>query len=137
MSADQDAVAATDNRNGRGRRRRSGSETRKPSKSVHVRYPLEEYTRLEENASRAGQTISTYVRQKTNQMEPSRRGRRPSPQQRLAASYLAELGKIGSNLNQLARAANMDRAGLAEIRDAISEAMELKAVLQRILRGRP
>jgi len=118
-------------------RKRSGSETRKPSKLVHVRYPLDEYAELDKQAALLGLTLSAFVRLKTNAIPPEgRKARRTSPEGRLAAQHLAQFGKIGSNLNQFARAANMHGAGLREIDQVLEEVRELSQVLQLILQGK-
>jgi hypothetical protein len=131
---DERAAAKKNRKSARAPGKRRGSETRKPSKLVHVRYPLEEYERLERQAAAAGLKLSPYVRQKTNGIRPTRSGRRKSPEQRLAAQYLAQVGKIGSNLNQIARAANMNQAGTGEFAEALKEIRAFKVLLQRILR---
>ncbi len=139
MGTVQDDRAADKNEQKRARalRKRSGSETRRPSKLVHVRYPLDEHAELEKQAAGLGLTVSAFVRQRTNGITPERgKARRPSLQNQLAAQHLAQLGKIGSNLNQIARAANMNEAGLREIGMALEDIRELSALLQMILRSR-
>lgn len=118
------------------RQNRSGSETRNPSKILNVRYPLAIYAELERQAAAESLTVSAFVRKRTSGMRPERgRGRLPSQQQRLAGQYLAQLGRIGSNINQIARAANMNQAGAREFELAIKEIQELGQILQQILRG--
>ena len=130
-----DRAAANNNRTGVSvSRRRSGSETRKPSKLIHVRYPLEEFEHLEKRAEDTGLTLSALVRQLTNGMTPASDSKRKSPQLRLAAQHLAALGKIGSNINQFVRAVHLRQAEAADVSDALSEIQKLKAMLQRILR---
>ncbi len=138
MSTVQDSRAADKNEEERAGAlpKRSGSETRKPSKSVHVRYPLDEYAELDKQAARLGLTVSAFVRLKTNAIRPEgRKAKRTSPERRIAAQYLAQLGKIGSNLNQIARAANMQQAGLREVDQVLEEMRGLSQLVQRIMRG--
>ncbi|MGO9545738.1 MAG: MobC family plasmid mobilization relaxosome protein [Rhodomicrobium sp.] len=138
MSTVQDSRAADKNEEKRAGalRKRRGSETRKPSKSVHVRYPLDEYAALDKQAAQLGLTVSAFVRLKTNAIAPEgRKARRTSPERRVAAQYLAQLGKIGSNINQFARAANMQQAGLREVDLMLEEMRGLGQLMQRIMRG--
>jgi hypothetical protein len=139
MSTVQDNRAA-DNKNNataQARQSRRGSETRKPSKLVHVRYPLDEFSRLESEAELAGLTLSAFVRAQTNGIKPTAASKRTSPERRLAAQYLAQLGKIGSNLNQFVRAVHLHQAESDEVTAALKEIGDLKALLQRILRTEP
>jgi hypothetical protein len=138
MSTVQDDRAAPNKNKIRARASgsRSGSETRRPSKILNVRYPLSDYAELERQAAVERLTVSAFVRKKTSGIAQERgRGRRPGPEQRLAGQYLAQLGKIGSNINQLARVANMNEAGARVFELALQEIQELGQVLRQILRG--
>ncbi len=126
------ALAAKQDKKAQTSGKRSGSETRNLSEKVVVRYPLREYEELKSRVERSGLTLSAYVREKTSGIKPRRR---TTPDQRLAVRYLAELGKIGSNLNQLARCANMNQAGAQEIEAARQEIAALGKQLRSILRG--
>lgn len=89
-------------------RRRSGSEKRERSASVLVRLTPDERARLEEAANRVGLTLASYARQQTLGGVLPRAARRPPVEARRLALILAALGKIGSNVNQIARAANQN-----------------------------
>jgi len=117
-------------------RKKSGSENRKRSALVRVRFTPEELTRLQTNATAASLTLSSYIGQKTINAPPPRNARRASPQRMLAGHYLGQLGKIGSNLNQIARAMNMNSAGHQDIEAALEYAETFKTILVEIIRGR-
>lgn len=133
MSTVQDGRDAPNRKNkASGKTARSGSETRKPSKILTIRYPLAEYAELEIMASAQGLSLSAFVRLKASGIKPAHA---TTPDQKLAIQYLAELGKIGSNLNQIARAANMGQMGLRDVEMALGEIRALGLVLRQIVRG--
>lgn len=114
---------------GRGKGNRSGSETRKKSIPVTTRYDEIEFAVLSDAASKAGLTLASYQRVQTLQTEPRTRStRRPSVERELLAKLLGqigavkgELGKSGSNLNQIAHAANLGDADRFDLGEAIRE----------------
>lgn len=88
-----------------------GSEHRQRTRQLHVRVTPDEYAALEARASRAGLTMQGYIRAAALGHETVRAARRPAVEAVELARLLGALGKIGSNLNQLARAANQNRPG--------------------------
>jgi hypothetical protein len=134
MSTVQDDRAAPNKNKNKatGKTARSGSETRTHSKKLTVRYPVAQYAELENMASAQGLSLSAFVRLKASGIKPVNA---TTQDQKLAIQYLAELGKIGSNLNQIARAANMNQAGLRDIAMALDEIHALGLVLRQIVRG--
>ena len=109
---------------------RSGSDSRRMTRLVTIRYTEEEFAELDESASRAGITRPSYIRQQSLSKPKARSTRRPPIERHLLAKTLGQIGKVGSNLNQIAHAANM-RPGqrvdienlLAELRDKIVPAI--------------
>ncbi|RYZ36337.1 MAG: plasmid mobilization relaxosome protein MobC [Sphingobacteriales bacterium] len=69
--------------------------------TVRVRVKISEKLQLQSNAKNAGLTVSDWLRLKALNAKPFLS--KPKPQQELLLKLLAELGKQGSNLNQLAR----------------------------------
>lgn len=118
---------------------RSGTETRKKTRPVTSRYDETEFAELDEAASRAGLTRASYQRVQSLSEPKTRSTRRAPIDRELLAKVLGQLGKIGSNLNQLAHAAHLDQAGLAEIRAAIAEIRALVPMIHEALgrRTRP
>jgi len=89
----------------------SGSETRKRQQIVKVRCTVDEAAQLAARARSQGKTISSCVRDALIAgagPAPKPRRRQPAADERELARVLAQLGKWGSNLNQLAHQANMD-----------------------------
>ena len=112
---------------------RRGSETRKRSTPVTSRYDDGELAELDERASRAGLTRAAFQRVQSLATTPKTRSTRRAPIEReMLAKALGQLGKVGSNLNQLAHAAHLDRTEVAQITAAVAE---LRALLPDFLQA--
>ena len=98
------------------RPRRSGTENRKRSTPVTSRYDDDELRALDEAASRTGLTRAGYQRTQSLSVSKTRSTRRPPVEKEQLARILGQIGKAGSNLNQIARAVNMSQA-VAEFPD--------------------
>jgi hypothetical protein len=112
----------------------SGTEKRIRDRSITVRLSDDERAAVDAAADRAGLTPGSYARQAMLGAPAPRQVRRPPVERRELARLLGELGKIGGNLNQLAKAANtgivpygneIETAlhGLQEVRGAILKAL--------------
>jgi hypothetical protein len=112
--------------------RRSGSGKRKKTIPVTSRYDEAEFATLDEAASRAGLTRASYQRVQSLDEPKTRSTRRPPIEREALAQLLGQLGKIGSNLNQLAKAANMDAFQKHETHAAV---MQLRALMPHILQA--
>ncbi len=114
-------------------KKKSGSETRQRTSNVLIRFTPEEREEVEQKASRAGLTLSSYGRhQMLNGAQP-RAVKRPPVEVEAIALLLAALGKIGSNLNQIARHLNRGDPASSLIDEALAEARLLKDHLRRFL----
>ncbi len=107
------------------KRNRSGSQTRKKTHMVTTAYDEAEFAELDEAASRAGLTRASYQRVQTLAAPKTRSTRRAPIERELLAKSLGQLGKIGSNLNQLAHAANVNRTQRAQIMTTVAELRDL------------
>jgi hypothetical protein len=112
----------------------SGTEKRVRRTNFPIRLSPEEREIIDAAAARAGLATGSYARQILLGAPAPRQVRRPPVEQRELARLLGELGKIGSNLNQLAKAANQGivvyqneilfaLGGLKVLRDAILRAL--------------
>jgi hypothetical protein len=114
---------------------RRGSETRKKSHAVTVRFGEVEFADLDERARVAGLTMPAYIRELT--VPPAKRQtrgtHRPSIERELAARILAQLGKLGSNVNQIARAANLGADEAPEWAAAREEVCEAARAVMQVL----
>jgi hypothetical protein len=118
----------------------SGSETRKRQQIVRVRCTADEAAQLAAVARSQGKTISSCVRDTMiagARPAPKPRRRTPAADERELARVLGQLGKWGSNLNQLAHQANMDEPvkpyQFEELADQVRAAS--RAVLEALGRG--
>ena len=112
---------------------RRGTETRKKSHLVTSRYDPDEYAELEEAASRAGLTRASYQRVQSLSKPKTRSTRRAPIDRELLAKVLGQLGKVGSNLNQIAREAHFDRFERADLATALSVLRALVPLLLKAL----
>jgi len=87
--------------------------------TIRVRVTEAEKNLIWQKAQDANLSPSDFLRSKSIGSTPART--LPSPERRTLLDFLAELGKIGSNINQIARALNR-RQGEGELR-GISEQM--------------
>jgi hypothetical protein len=115
---------------------RSGSEKRRRHHTKLIRFDDDELAQVEESASRAGLTLSSYGRAQMLGAPAPRSVRRPPFEKELLAKVLGQLGRIGGNLNQVAKAVNTTGAEEEEVRAVVAE---VRAAAQEIMRalGRP
>jgi hypothetical protein len=86
---------------------RSGTETRQVTKVVGTRCSDEDLAKIDKAASDAGLSRADYVRRQILETPSKVRSiRRPSIEVKAVAGLTAQLGKIGSNLNQIAHDLN-------------------------------
>ncbi len=113
----------------------TGDGTQRRSVVFRVRLTEEEFGRLKASADDAGVDLSAMARAQILGAPPPTRARRRSVDHQALGRVLAELGRIGGNLNQLAKVANLVgdltslrngqamTAELAAIRDLVREAL--------------
>ena len=100
---------------------RSGTETRQRGKLLQIRLTSAELSEIEAQAEAAELTAASYARSVLLSAPAPRARRRPSVQTQEVGRLLGELGKVGSNLNQIAHAVN---AGQPVGSNAIAAAIE-------------
>jgi hypothetical protein len=100
---------------------RSGSAKRQRTRFVNVRLTPDEHAAMEAAAERAGQSVASYVRQQCIGTPGPRAVPRPPVERAALAQLLAQLGKCGSNLNQIARVLNSGGDEPDGIPDAIAD----------------
>jgi hypothetical protein len=121
------------------RRLSSGQVIVKPerrSRSITVRLTPAEYARLQAQAEGTQVELSTLARAVLLDAAISRRARRvASADQQQLARLLAALGKLGSNLNQMARQANTtgELASVASLRQIGQELAQIRLLLVEAL----
>ena len=116
-------------------RQRKQSQRRK-CPPFSLRLTPEERQHLDELAGQ--QSVGAYIREQVfgDNQEKRRRSRRPAPDTHQLALVLAELGKsrLSSNINQLAKAANMGTLEMApEVRHQIETACQEIQTMRMLL----
>lgn len=84
----------------------SGTEKRIRDRILPIRLSAEERAAVDAAAEKAGLTTGSYARQVLLGAPAPRQVRRPPVERKELARLLGEVGKIGGNLNQLAKATN-------------------------------
>jgi Bacterial mobilisation protein (MobC) len=112
---------------------RTGSETRKRTSIIGFRASSEERAEIEANAAGAGFTVGSYLRNLAVTRPRTRAVRRAGGDAALLARMLGQFGKIGSNLNQLAKKANSD--GVYAPPELDHALVELRAAAKAILQA--
>ena len=116
---------------------RSGSDTRVKVRMVTTRYDPEDFERLQEAASRAGYTPASYQRLQSL-AAPKTRSTRSAPVERvLLAKVLGQLGKIGGNINQIARHAHLGLAVATDLQEELAALRGLRPLLMQALNRKP
>ena len=88
-------------------KKKSGSENRHKTKVVGVRLDEKEHFELALKAEDAGLSIPAFVRKKLlDEVFTQPRRAAPSLDKKLLSMILAQLGKLGSNMNQIAHRLN-------------------------------
>ena len=112
----------------------NGTERRQRFRHLTIRLNLAERLAIEQAAERAGLMVGSYARQVLFGAPMPRQVRRPPIERRELARLLGEVGRIGNNHNQIAKAMNsgvlvydneMNAAARAiiEMRDALMKAL--------------
>lgn len=106
------------------------SETRQKQERLTVRFTPAEREELEALADREGLTLGSYVRSRSLEQPTTRAVRRPTVAVKLLGGLLAQIGKIGSNLNQIARQLNQGATlPLSEIETVLGEHRQILAAV--------
>lgn len=116
---------------------RSGSETRKRTVLLTARFNQQEAASIRQIADRSGLSIASLMRRALLDAPPPRATRRPPADVQAVARLLGQLGKIGSNINQLAKHANAGRYQENSIELALRDLGELRIVCLQALGKEP
>ena len=105
---------------------------------ITIRLSAEERQNLDDRSALSGLMPGSYVRQTVFGAPMPRQVRRPPIEKRELARLLFELGHIGGNINQIARAANSNRPVTdAEIQKALVQLGECRAAILKALGREP
>lgn len=101
---------------------------RQRTRQINIRVSDEELEKIEADAGRAGITVGAYVRQVLLDAPIPRQSKRPSIEKESLSKLLGQIGKIGSNINQLAKSNNR---GIAPYAHEMHTALEMLLLLQQ------
>lgn len=117
-------------------RSRSGSETRQRSSApARMRLTVEERAQLEAAAERSGTTVGAFMRHQCLGTAGPRAVRRPPVERAALSQLLGQLGKCGSNLNQIARALNAGGDTPDDLALALADIRAAALAISRTLAG--
>lgn len=118
--------------------RKKPSEQRQKTRIANFRATQEEYRQIETNAEREGLTFGSYLRTRALTAPTTRAMRRPVVERVILSKLVAELGRSGSNLNQIARAMNSgDTVTTDQIQSALAEHRQILAAVIETLGRQP
>lgn len=113
------------------KKKRRGSETRARKKIVPVRCTPEEYAEITAKAEAAGLSAGGFLRKCALNRVTPRTQRRAPVDLVMIAKAMAELRRIGNNINQIARSVNMNEPADSE---RLNHVLDEYAVTLRLLR---
>jgi len=115
----------------RGRRRVADPKT----VPISLRCTAKDHAAISEAAVKAGLSIGAYLRSLALGSAGPRAVRRPPIERRELARLLGHLGKVGSNINQIAHGFNRDRIlpGFPELLAIREDVRELRGALMKAL----
>ena len=111
---------------------------RKRPHLIGVRLSDDEHATLSKYAEAVEITPAAYLRLQALDSPPPRASRKPSINRELTARLIAELGKIGSNVNQIARVLNT-RGDVQsdQIEAALSDLHDIRALAFQAMGRKP
>ena len=111
-------------------KKKSGSEKRQRQPHIDFRVTAEEKKEIEAKAEKAGVTTGDFCRAQCLGVSKVRSARRPTVEAATLSRLLAELGKIGSNLNQIAHKLNQGGwTSAAEVNRALRELQDVAKII--------
>lgn len=112
----------------------SGTGKRKRTKGVFVRLTEEELAAVSGKADRAGYPLATLFRQAALGEPGPRARRRPPADHKALRQLLGECGRIGNNINQIARHLNTgDQPVIPELQEALRAYHDIRTAIMRAL----
>lgn len=106
----------------------SGSETRQRNKRCSVRFTNDEFNRIAARADQSGFGVAAFLRACALDGDAGPRAqRRPPADHKALREILGHIGRVGNNLNQIARSLNSgETANLADLEEALGAYLEIR-----------
>lgn len=116
----------------------SGSDKRQRTKRHTDRYTTDEFNAIAAKADRAGLSFSAFVRASLLGDAGPRAQRRPPADHVALRQLLGHVGRIGNNINQIARALNaQETANLEDLPEALSAYLDIRKAIFEALGKTP
>ncbi len=107
---------------------------RSRSVRVFVRLHPEEKKEFEARCDQNGLTQADYFRRKCLEEKPLRKRRTPTVEMEAFLKALGKLGKVGGNLNQIAKAQNMGYLPInGELEETLKEVKQLRTEFRKAM----
>lgn len=108
----------------------SGSDKRRRSHQSLIRWTDDEFTSITDKADKSGLAVAAFMRAAGLGSPGPRAQRRPPVDHKALRQYLGQVGRLGNNINQIARALNSgEKANLPELKEVLRACID---VLNRI-----
>lgn len=113
----------------------SGSDKRQRNRRITLRYTDDEFNRIAAKADKAGLAFAAFLRASALDGDAGPRARRRPPvDHKVLRQLLGECGRIGNNINQIARRLNMDGSfDIPELQAALAAYLEIRTAILRAL----
>jgi hypothetical protein len=108
----------------------SGTGNRQRTKQCLVRFTEQEFTEIAGKADRAGIASAAFLRAAALGSPGPRAQRRPPADHKALRQILGHCGRIGNNLNQIAKHLNTGgEANIPELREALTAYLEIRTAI--------
>ncbi len=105
----------------------SGSDKRQRSHQSLIRWTDEEFTSVIDRADKSGLAVAAFMRAAVLREPGPRAQRRPPADHKALRQLLGEVGRIGNNINQIARALNTgEKANLPDLQQALRAYIDIR-----------
>jgi len=105
----------------------SGSDKRQRSQQSLIRWTDDEFASVTEKADKAGLAIAAFMRAAALGNPGPRAQRSPPADHKALRQILGHVGRIGNNINQIARAINSgDAVNIPELRESLRAYLEIR-----------
>lgn len=117
---------------------RNKSEKRQRTETLYARVTPEEKAAVIDRADKAGMAVAAFMRAAALGNAGPRAQRRPPVDHVALRQLLGELGRVGNNINQIARTVNAGEApDVPELREALQAYLQLRDSIFDALRMEP
>ena len=104
----------------------SGSDKRRRSHQSLIRWTDDEFASITDKADKSGLAVAAFMRAAGLGSTGPRAQRRPPVDHKALRQYLGQVGRLGNNINQIARALNSgEKAKLPELQEVLRACLDI------------